>query len=135
MDACARSGARAATAPERREEIHSYLDESERGLLVGQTNPAALQSPTSEAMAIMLGGGRDAQLAASLLQHLVEVAQLSCAAEVAALARAEVDDDKPRRRVEARVVRVAGDARVAPREQLLQRVRPKDRDVLISCNM
>tara|TARA_Y100001934_G_scaffold44273_1_gene53410 strand:+ start:2757 stop:3851 length:1095 start_codon:yes stop_codon:yes gene_type:complete len=47
------------TAPERREEIHSYLDESERGLLVGQTNPAALQSPTSEAMAIMLGGGRD----------------------------------------------------------------------------
>lgn len=47
------------TAPERREEIHSYLDEGERGLLVGQTNPAALQSPTSEAMAIMLGGGRE----------------------------------------------------------------------------
>lgn len=45
------------TAPERREEVHCYLDEGERGLLLNQTNPAANQSSTSEAMAIMLGGG------------------------------------------------------------------------------
>jgi hypothetical protein len=47
------------TAPERKEEIHCYLDESERGLLAGQQNPAAQQSSTGEALAIMLGGGED----------------------------------------------------------------------------
>ncbi|HKI73006.1 MAG TPA: hypothetical protein VJ998_00055 [Pseudomonadales bacterium] len=47
------------TAPERKEEIHTYLDESERNLLAGQQNPAAQQSTTSEALAILLGGGKD----------------------------------------------------------------------------
>jgi hypothetical protein len=47
------------TAPERREEIHVYLDESERGLLAGQNNPAARQTATSESLAILLGGGKD----------------------------------------------------------------------------
>ena len=47
------------TAPERKEEIHCYLDESERNLLAGQQNPAAQQTPSSEALAILLGGGKD----------------------------------------------------------------------------
>lgn len=47
------------TAPERKEEIHCYLDESERNLLAGQQNPAAQQTSTSEALAILLGGGKD----------------------------------------------------------------------------
>jgi len=47
------------TAPERKEEIHCYLDESERQLLAGQQNPAAVGGPTSEALAILLGGGKD----------------------------------------------------------------------------
>ena len=45
------------TEPERREEIHCYLDEGERGLLAGNQNPAAIDTPSSEAMAILLGGG------------------------------------------------------------------------------
>lgn len=47
------------TAPERKEEIHCYLDESERNLLAGQQNPAAQQTASSEALAILLGGGKD----------------------------------------------------------------------------
>ncbi|MCB1694443.1 MAG: hypothetical protein KDI19_16845 [Pseudomonadales bacterium] len=46
------------TAPERKEEIHCYLDESERNLLAGQQNPAAQQTASSEALAILLGGGQ-----------------------------------------------------------------------------
>tara|TARA_Y100000310_G_scaffold277238_1_gene294860 strand:- start:2919 stop:4007 length:1089 start_codon:yes stop_codon:yes gene_type:complete len=49
----------AAMAPERRDEIHCYLDDSERNLLAGQQNPAANQTSTSEALAILLGGGKD----------------------------------------------------------------------------
>ena len=45
------------TEPDRREEIHCYLDEGERGLLAGNQNPAAIDTPSSEAMAILLGGG------------------------------------------------------------------------------
>ena len=40
------------TEPDRREEIHCYLDEGERGLLAGNQNPAAIDTPSSEAMAI-----------------------------------------------------------------------------------
>jgi hypothetical protein len=46
-----------ATAPERCEEIECYLDEAEDQLLAGQQNPAGTQSETSEALAILLGGG------------------------------------------------------------------------------
>ena len=48
----------AATAPERREEIHCYLDEAEGGL-IGAGNPVGQLTPTSESMAIILGGGKE----------------------------------------------------------------------------
>ncbi|MEJ2131595.1 MAG: hypothetical protein P8Y95_08265 [Gammaproteobacteria bacterium] len=63
------------TAPERKEEIHCYLDESERGGIFGSpagggapdrqpTNQAIGQNPAAggasgEALAILLGGGKD----------------------------------------------------------------------------
>ena len=46
-------------APERREEIECYLDEAERQILAGSQNPAGAQSDSSEALAILLGGGKD----------------------------------------------------------------------------
>ncbi len=46
-------------APERREEIHCYLDEAERQILAGSQNPAGTQTDSSEALAILLGGGKD----------------------------------------------------------------------------
>ena len=48
----------AETAPERREEIESYLDEAEAQILVGAANPAGQQPQSAESMAIMLGGGK-----------------------------------------------------------------------------
>lgn len=47
----------AETEPERREEIHSYIDEGERALVAGDQNPAARDTASSEALAILLGGG------------------------------------------------------------------------------
>lgn len=49
------------THPERREEIHSYLDEIEMGLVVGTggQNPATRGTPSNAALAILLGGGAD----------------------------------------------------------------------------
>ena len=47
----------AEAAPERREEIHGYLDEAEMALLAQSQNPTAA-GPTAEALCIMLGGGR-----------------------------------------------------------------------------
>ena len=47
----------AATEPERREEIDCYLDEAEGQLISGQQNPAGALAETSEALAILLGGG------------------------------------------------------------------------------
>ena len=47
-----------ATAPERHEEIEAYLDEAENLPLTGGTNPAGPQAETSEALAILLGGGK-----------------------------------------------------------------------------
>lgn len=44
-------------APERREEIHTYLDEAEGGLLTDAANPAGVLNQTSESLSIMLGGG------------------------------------------------------------------------------
>jgi hypothetical protein len=51
----------AQTDPERKEEIHSYLDEIEVGLAagVGVQNPAAPGMPASVALQILLGGGAD----------------------------------------------------------------------------
>ncbi len=48
-------------APERREEIHSYLDEAERNMVAGagSQNPAGTGAASSEALAVMLGGGAD----------------------------------------------------------------------------
>ena len=43
--------------PERREEVHCYLDEGERGLVAGNQNPTSIDTPASEALAILLGGG------------------------------------------------------------------------------
>lgn len=48
----------AANAPERREEIESYLDEAEAGMLTDAANPAGQLNQTSESLSIMLGGGR-----------------------------------------------------------------------------
>ena len=46
--------------PERREEIHAYLDEAEIGLVTGtDQNPAASGAQTNPAMALLLGGGAD----------------------------------------------------------------------------
>ena len=44
-------------APERREEIHTYLDEAEGGLLTDAANPAGVLNQTSESLSILLGGG------------------------------------------------------------------------------
>jgi hypothetical protein len=49
----------AETAPERREEIDCYLDEAERQILAGSQNPAGNQTASSEALSVLLGGGRD----------------------------------------------------------------------------
>ncbi len=46
-------------APERHEEIESYLDEAERQILAGSQNPAGNQTASSEALAVLLGGGKD----------------------------------------------------------------------------
>ncbi len=46
-------------APERRGEIESYLDEAERQILAGSQNPAGQATPSSDALAVLLGGGRD----------------------------------------------------------------------------
>ena len=45
------------TEPERKEEIHNYLDEGEAALVVGNQNPASRDTAQSEALAILLGGG------------------------------------------------------------------------------
>ena len=47
--------------PERREEIHSYLDEGEsrQSSGAGGENPAARNILTSDALAVLLGGGKD----------------------------------------------------------------------------
>ena len=48
------------TMPERREEIHSYLDEAEQGLITGTNqNPASSANPSHAALAVLLGGGKD----------------------------------------------------------------------------
>ena len=47
------------TAPERREEIEFYLDEAEAQIMSGVQNPAGTQAETSEALAILLGGGKE----------------------------------------------------------------------------
>ncbi len=47
------------TEPGRREELHSYIDEGEAGLVAGAQNPAARDTASSEALAILLGGGKD----------------------------------------------------------------------------
>ena len=51
----------AQTDPERKAEIHSYLDEIEIGLAqgFGGQNPAARGTPSSVALTILLGGGAD----------------------------------------------------------------------------
>ena len=45
--------------PDRREEVHTYLDEGERAMMAGNQNPAGGDSVTTEAMAILLGGGKN----------------------------------------------------------------------------
>jgi len=45
-------------APERRAEIECYLDEAEAQIMAGLQNPAGTQAETSEALAILLGGGK-----------------------------------------------------------------------------
>jgi hypothetical protein len=49
------------TCPERRDEIHSYLDEIELGLVAGAggQNPATRGTPSNAALNILLGGGTD----------------------------------------------------------------------------
>ena len=49
------------TCPERREEIHTYFDEAEmrQATGAGGENPAGSNALTSEAMAVLLGGGKD----------------------------------------------------------------------------
>jgi len=51
----------AQTDPERKEEIHSYLDDIELGLAAGAggQNPAVRGTPSNAALAILLGGGAD----------------------------------------------------------------------------
>ena len=48
-------------SPERMEEVHSYLDEAEnrQSSGAGGENPAARNMLTSEALAVLLGGGKD----------------------------------------------------------------------------
>ncbi len=52
----------AQTDPSRAEEIHSYLDEIEMGLVIGAggQNPATRGTASNSALAILLGGGADA---------------------------------------------------------------------------
>ena len=52
----------AQTDPSRAEEIHSYLDEIEMGLVIGACgqNPATRGTASNSALAILLGGGADA---------------------------------------------------------------------------
>ncbi|MCZ6658996.1 MAG: ferritin-like domain-containing protein, partial [Gammaproteobacteria bacterium] len=45
-------------ATERREEIECYFDEAERQILAGSQNPAGTQTASSEALCILLGGGK-----------------------------------------------------------------------------
>ena len=45
------------TEPERKEEVHEYLDEGERALVAGSQNPAARDTAQGEALAVLLGGG------------------------------------------------------------------------------
>jgi hypothetical protein len=49
------------TCPERREEVHAYLDEGEvrQATGAGGENPAGSNALTSEALAILLGGGKN----------------------------------------------------------------------------
>ncbi|MFQ5933327.1 MAG: hypothetical protein ACE5KI_01630 [Dehalococcoidia bacterium] len=47
------------TEPERREEIHCYLDEGEEFLFIGSSTAAAAGATSTESMAILLGGGKD----------------------------------------------------------------------------
>ncbi|MBM3140415.1 MAG: hypothetical protein FJZ92_09470 [Chloroflexi bacterium] len=51
----------AQTDPERREEVHSYLDEIELGLVAAANgqNPAARGTPSNAALTVLLGGGTD----------------------------------------------------------------------------
>ena len=51
----------AQTDPERKAEIHGYLDEIEMGLAqgIGGQNPAARGTPSNTALTILLGGGAD----------------------------------------------------------------------------
>ncbi len=64
--------------PERREEIHAYLDEAEIGLVTGtDQNPAAAGAQTNPAMALLLGGGADKmeegqQLALAIRQRQIK---------------------------------------------------------------
>ncbi|MDA0353500.1 MAG: ferritin-like domain-containing protein [Chloroflexi bacterium] len=69
------------TDPERKAEIHSYLDEIEIGLArgFGGQNPAARGTPSSAALSILLGGGADAaslregeQIAVALRQRQIK---------------------------------------------------------------
>ena len=48
----------AETEPERKAEVHAYLDEGERALVAGNQNPAARDTAQSEALAVLLGGGQ-----------------------------------------------------------------------------
>jgi len=45
------------TEPERKEEVHAYLDEGEMALVAGNQNPASRDTAQSEALAVLLGGG------------------------------------------------------------------------------
>lgn len=47
------------TQPERREEIHCYLDEGEEFLFTGSSTAAAVGATSTESMAILLGGSKD----------------------------------------------------------------------------
>ena len=47
------------TAPERREEIHYYLDDGEEALVRGNQNPLSLDSPSHDALGILLGRGKE----------------------------------------------------------------------------
>jgi hypothetical protein len=49
------------SVPERREEIHTYFDEAEirQATGAGGENPAGTNALTSEALAVLLGGGKD----------------------------------------------------------------------------
>ena len=49
----------AETMPERHEEIHCYLDEGEAGLLINASQNPASRGPQADALAILLGGGKD----------------------------------------------------------------------------